>query len=264
MIRPVPTQTVCSTFDQTFTWNANKVLAGANHLDSPWYIIPVKSGCKIVRLQFFEISTVINDNGPGPFAFDIYAQFATPPPQYSPPQYQLSSLLPPVYASQSAILQRVDADAVPQGWTAQVTFSVTFSTSSFHLGPGVALADASGINYTDNRLTTTVQDSFGASFGFKGTTSYGYITIGPISSIQVQGTSEIQAASTSTSTTTSSSISEFDTAAIVLTLSALITVIAVTELRRERRIPSESVLSHFVTTSFMRSRSVRASSRPSA
>jgi hypothetical protein len=233
MIHPVPTQSVCSTFDQTFTWPspaANKVLAGANHLDSPWSagIIPVKSGCKIIRLQYFEINTVIDNNGPGPFAFDIYAQFVTPPPL----SYAIS-LLPPVYASHSAILQRVDADAVPQGWTAQVTFSVTFSTSSFHLGPGVALADASGINYTDNTLTTTVQDSFAASFGFKGTTSYGYITIGPMSSIRVQGTSEIQGASTST--TTSSSISEFDTAAIVLTLSALITVLALTQTKGTTR-----------------------------
>jgi len=216
MIHSVDAQTVCGMFDQTFTWTVNKVLAGVNHLDAPWYPIPVKSGCKTVRLQSFEVSTRVNNNGPGPFAFDIYAQFVTPPPLY-----HVYSLFPFVYASQSAIMQRVGVDSVPQGWTGQVTFSVTFSRSSFRLGPGVVLVDASGINYTDNTLALTVSDSFGASFGILGVTSNGYITIGPISSIRVQGTSEVP-------------IPEFDTTAIVLTLSALVTVLALTQVKRAK------------------------------
>ena len=247
IIHPVNAQFVCSTIDQTFTWpnpQANKVLAGSNTLQANWNPIPVNSGCKIVRLQFFEVDVRIDNSGPGPFAFDIYAQFVTPVPQAG------YSLLPFVYASQSSILQRVGVDSVPQGWTGQATFSVSFSTSHFALGAGLALADASGINYTDNVLTTTVSDSFGASFGIKGATSNGYITVGPTSSIRVQATSEAEtpsttksastsitnstALSTSTTNSSSSSIPEFETASIIFTLSALITILALSQVKRAK------------------------------
>jgi hypothetical protein len=251
MIHPGNAQFVCSMINQTSTWPAppgsNKVLAGSNSLQAPWYPIPVNAGCKFVRLQYFEVNVRIDNSGPGPFAFDIYAQFVTPVPQAG------YSLLPFVYASQSAILQRVGVDSVPQGWTGQATFSVSFSTSHFALGAGLALVDASGINYTDNVLTTTVSDSFGATFGIKGATPNGYITVGPTNSIRVQATSEVEAPSTSTSTSTSitnstalstsstnsssssSSIPEFETASIIFTLSALITVLALSQVKRAKK-----------------------------
>jgi hypothetical protein len=211
MIQPVYSQTP---FDQTFTWNVTRVLAGVNRMDSPWYPIPVGTA-RTVNLLYFEVRTILNNNGPAAFAFDIYAQFVTPPPTY-----HVYSLLPSFYVGKSAIVQRVSLGSVPQGWTAEVTFSIDFSRSTFHLGPGAVLADASGINYTDNRLAVTIGDAFGASFGLEGTTPNGYITLGPISSIQVKGASV--------------SIPEFEAAFMMLTLTVFVTALALTQVKRIR------------------------------
>ena len=233
LISPVYSQTG---IDQTFTWTANASVSGFNRVDSPWYIVPVTF--TTVHLQSFEVTVRIYNDGPTVYSFDLYAQFETPPPPY-----HTYAIIPSVYATNTSIVQRVTVNNVVPGFTSLISFSVHFTKRDYSLEPGVSVADIGGIDYTDNVLSVD-SGSFGASFGLEGDAN-GHLSIGPISTIRVVGQ------------TSGRPIPEFETTPLVLAISALTTIIFLSQTRKTKG-PGNCQLV------FTNSKNVRASSKPSA